>query len=90
MLTISPVAQFQQTRAADAEKLFDAVRTPWFTTALCYAMSEMAVSGATKEELTGARIYMAALMNLSEPIPKPKPPLPSKELGQPDKPTQEE
>jgi hypothetical protein len=82
MLSLSPIAHFQNTRKEDAMALANAVRTSWMTSALTYSMASMALSGATKEELIGARQFMGIMMNLAEPIPAPPPPLPDKTLGQ--------
>lgn len=89
MLTLSPIFHFQSVRKDDSVQLATAIRTSWMTTSLTYALAEMSIRNATKEELVGARIFIGILMNLGEPIPLAVPAFPDKELGQPTKPKSE-
>jgi len=51
------------------------------TIGLTYALAEMSIRNASKEELVGARIFIGILMNLGEPLPPALPAFPDKELG---------
>lgn len=82
MLNLNPSLHFQKVHPAYAEELYKAVRTPWLNAALIHSMAEMGRGNATSEELKGARIFIATLLNLSEEVAPVLPSLPPKELGQ--------
>lgn len=89
MLLLSPIKGFQGVQKDAATELATAMRTSWMAVSLTYALAEMSIRNATKEELVGARIFIGILMNLGEPIPPAFPAFPDKDLGQPTKPKSE-
>lgn len=73
----TPLETFQSLCRPQMEELANAVSAPWFRESTTYALSHMAISGASKEELAGAERFVDALQKLSE-IKQPMPTLPDK------------
>jgi hypothetical protein len=66
----SPKSLFQQAHKDAAEALSVMSRERVLRLATVFAISEMASTGATKEQMDGALRYSHILMNLGEPIEK--------------------
>lgn len=56
---------FQQ-RRNDAETLAAQANEPYMRTAMVYALSQLALNGASEAELKGARAFIHTFLNLSE------------------------
>lgn len=82
MNTLAPKDIFQQSCKSDAETLANTINQPWMRTAMIYAVSQLSLSGASEQEIAGARKFITTLINLSE-TQKPEPAYPSKELQNP-------
>lgn len=82
MNSLAPRDIFQQSCKAEAEALATAAGQPWMRTAMIYTVSQMALSGATEQELAGARKFIQTFINLSE-ASKDAPTYPPKELQAP-------
>jgi len=65
---------------ASAEELRKVIPSAWMTCALTCALSEMAYTKATSENLAGARMFIDILINMGEETALPPEPPPSKEL----------
>lgn len=72
MNDFDPKHLFQTSRKELADTLAEQATAPWMRTALVYTLSHMALSGASAEELRGAKTFIVTFMNLSEKPPEPQ------------------
>lgn len=80
MITVESKTEFHRaTTKEQREAVASALMTKEVRFALVFAFSSMAESGATQEQLSGAKIYREMLLNLAEPAPK-KADFPEKKL----------
>lgn len=70
MNSLVPKDLFQTSRKEDSETLAQQVASPWMRTAMVYTLSQMALSGATQDELRGAKTFINTFLNLSEQPPE--------------------
>lgn len=79
-LILSPHARFLGLTQSPARAELRAVMTrPDVQSALIHAYAEMAVKGATRDQLDGAQIFINIFQNFSDP-PATQKPLPQKSL----------
>lgn len=80
MTNFSPKDQFIHNVGNDVEVLKANREAKWLTTGFTYALAQMAHSGASAEQLAGARQFIATFQNLWEQSAN-TPPLPVKSLS---------
>ena len=84
MNNLNPKAQFQANKAERIQWAEIAVQ-PLTQKVFTHAIARMALAGCTQEQMTGANMLTAIVLNLSENDPEVKP-LPSKPLTSYDNP----
>jgi hypothetical protein len=72
-LSFSPKQQFIRRHHDLSLQLNQTVAEPWFQESMVYALSQMTDSGATKEELQGAKKFRDIFTTLGEPVDDPEP-----------------
>lgn len=71
MNVIDPKLDFLQFNAEAADVIRKQAPQPWFREACNTALSQMAINGASTEELFGATRFLRILSNLGETTPEP-------------------
>lgn len=66
-LTLSPKEQFQTAHKPDAEEFAKVIAASRpISVALTHALAEMAMRGAAREEMHGARMFISIFLNMGE------------------------
>ena len=64
-MTLDPKEHFQKWQSDSCSNLKQTVPAGWFKSSLVFALALMVDEGATSEQLSGARMFIASLENLT-------------------------